>query len=136
MGYSCELEVGALTESDKEFLSEIAAKRQSGAAPKKPLVFVSLGTQARQPAYFNEDVVDALGLLDVTVVLQLCSGTTMTAEELAWWREKVPMNFVVYSALKPHALMMHVLHEADLFVSHVGRNTLMEGISQGVPILA
>lgn len=42
----------------------------------------------------------------------------------------------MYAALQTQAVIMHILREADICVSHVGRNTLMEGISQGVPIIA
>merc|ERR1712083_1041104 len=73
---------------------------------------------------------------DITVVLQLSSGTQVTDEEFESWRRRAPGNFVLYAACKPHACLMHLLREADLFISHVGRNSLMEAISQGTPILA
>jgi spore coat polysaccharide biosynthesis predicted glycosyltransferase SpsG len=133
--YSAELESGTLRKEDRDFLAEIEANRLSSGSNRK-LVFISLGTQAQQPRYFNEYVMDALRDSNVTVVLQLSSGAQVTDEEFESWRRRAPGNFVLYAACKPHACLMHLLREADLFISHVGRNSLMEAISQGTPILA
>jgi hypothetical protein len=133
--YSAELESGTLRKEDRDFLDDIKANRLSLDSNRK-LVFISLGTQAQQPRYFNEYVMDALGGSNITVVLQLSSGTQVTDEEFESWRRRAPSNFVIYAACKPHACLMHLLREADLFISHVGRNSLMEAISQGTPMLA
>jgi len=132
--YSAELESGTLRKEDRDLLAEIKANRSSPGSNRK-LVFISLRTQAQQPRYFNEYVMDALGYSNITVVFQLSSRTQVTDEEFESWRRRAPEDFS-FAACKPHACLMHLLREADLFISHVGRNSLMEAISQGTPILA
>ncbi|MBI1353696.1 MAG: hypothetical protein GC160_05065 [Acidobacteria bacterium] len=88
-----------------------------------PLVYISLGTLFNDRPDLFQLCFDALGELDVQVIL---SQGKAGAASTAW---KAPANFLIRS----YVPQLAILERADAFVTHAGIGSASEALSRGVP---
>ncbi len=94
------------------------------AADGRPRIFVSLGTVAWEQADFYRAVFAALASRDWQAVVS--TGRTDLATI-----GPVPSNVIA----RPHVPQLAVLRQTDVFVTHGGMNSTMEGLRLGVPLV-
>ena len=90
---------------------------------ERPLVYVSMGTVVRGKPAFYHRCVEALGSMDVDVVLSVGTEENVTALG--------PLPGNVRAA--PRIDQLAVLAQADAFLTHCGMNSASEAIWCGVP---
>jgi len=90
----------------------------------RPRIFVSLGTVAWEQADFYRAVFAALAQRDWQAVVS--TGRTDPASI-----GPVPANVIA----RPHVPQIAVLRQTDVFVTHGGMNSTMEGLRLGVPLV-
>ena len=100
-------------------LPEIPAREEK----ERPLVYVSLGTVVWGKPAFYRRCVEALGGMDVAIVLSVGTEENVTALGL------LPAH--VQAAVRVDQLA--VLAQADVFLTHCGMNSASESIWCGVP---
>lgn len=93
--------------------------------PNQKLIYISMGTVFNNVRSFYQLCFEALGSMDMRVVLS--TGSQIELDHFA----KIPSNFTVL----PYAPQLQILQEADLFVSHGGMNSVNEALFYGVPLL-
>ena len=91
----------------------------------KPTLYISLGTAFNDKTEFYNMCFKAFANTDWQVVQSI--GNRLSVEKF----DPVPDNFVV----APYVPQLDVLKRADLFVTHGGMNSVMEGLSYGVPLV-
>ena len=91
----------------------------------KPTLYISLGTAFNDKTEFYNMCFKAFANTDWQVVQSI--GNRPSVEKL----DPVPDNFVV----APYVPQLDVLKRADIFVTHGGMNSVMEGLSYGVPLV-
>jgi MGT family glycosyltransferase len=92
---------------------------------KRPLLYISLGTAFNNQVDFYNMCFDAFAQSGWQVVLAF--GTRIDPAAL----KEPPANFLI----APHVPQLEVLSQADLFISHGGMNSTMEGLWFGVPLV-
>ncbi|MFE0171791.1 macrolide family glycosyltransferase [Streptomyces sp. NPDC059002] len=115
---------------DFHFVGPCLARRASEgdwrrAHPERPLVLVSLGTIHNGDLSFYQRCVDAFADAACDVVMAV--GSQVDADRLVG----VPSHMEI----RRHVPQLHVLREADLFVTHAGMGSVMEALSFGVPMV-
>lgn len=95
-------------------------------ADGRPLVYMSLGTQAYHRPQWFELVFDAVRGTDLALLAAV--GDEVQAQML---RPSQPANV----RCEPFVSQLDVLASASAFISHGGANSVMEGLSAGVPLL-
>lgn len=90
----------------------------------RPLVYASLGTLQNRLRHVFAAILEACSTPDVQVVLAL-------GRPEAVWDGPVPPNAVVV----PFAPQLKLLDRAHLLVTHAGLNTVLEGLTRGLPML-
>jgi MGT family glycosyltransferase len=90
----------------------------------RPLVLVGFSSTFQDHTAVLQRVLDALGSLDVRVLLT--TGVAVAPEELT-----APANAVVVR----HAPHVKVMPEATLVVTHGGHGTVIRALAQGLPLL-
>ncbi|HEX6097717.1 MAG TPA: glycosyltransferase [Thermoanaerobaculia bacterium] len=90
----------------------------------RPLVYASLGTMQNRLQPVFRAILDACAELPVQVVLSLGNAE-------ATWDGPVPANAIVVG----FAPQLSLLDRASLLITHAGLNTVLEGLSRGLPML-
>ncbi len=90
----------------------------------RPLVYVSLGTLAVGSRQFFQNVFAAMGDLPVQVIVSTGRQTELNGLS-------IPDNVT----LRPHVAQLEILKCAAVFITHVGLNSVHEGLYFGVPLL-
>jgi MGT family glycosyltransferase len=91
----------------------------------RPLVYISLGTiLTDRPAFFR-NCLQALGKMDVQVVMSI--GSKMDHAALG----EVPSNCM----LVEYVPQLEILERTSVFVTHGGMNSVSEGLYYGVPLV-
>ncbi len=91
----------------------------------KPTLYISLGTAFNDKTEFYNMCFKAFADTEWQVVQSI--GNRAKIEHL----DPVPSNFLV----APYVPQLDVLKRADIFVTHGGMNSVMEGLSNGVPLV-
>ena len=91
----------------------------------KPLIYASLGTLQNQFLWIFEKIAEACTNLDVQLVISLGGGTDSDS------LPELPGNLVV-----GYAPQLELLQRATLTITHAGLNTVLESLSNGVPMVA
>ena len=91
----------------------------------RPLVYASLGTMQNRLHPVFRAILDACAELPVQVVLSLGNA------DAAWDDGPLPPNAI----LVPFAPQLSLLDRASLLITHAGLNTVLEGLSRGLPML-
>lgn len=91
----------------------------------KPTLYISLGTAFNDKSEFYNMCFSAFADTEWQVVQSI--GNRTKIEQL----DPVPNNFI----LAPHVPQLDVLKRSDIFVTHGGMNSVMEGLSIGVPLV-
>lgn len=89
----------------------------------RPLVYASLGTTVNRQRVLRA-ILDGCAELPVQVVLSLGQKETT-------WDFPAPANAIV----APFVPQLTLLDRASLFITHAGMNSVLEGLSHGVPML-
>ncbi|MBP2471266.1 demethyllactenocin mycarosyltransferase [Crossiella equi] len=92
----------------------------------RPRVFISLGTAYNHRPEFYRACLEAFAGLAIHVVLAL--GDRVCREALG----PVPANVELHESVP----QLSVLEQVDLFITHAGMGSTMEGLHLGVPLLA
>ena len=92
---------------------------------KKPLVFISLGTNFNRRADFYKECFEAFNHSDKQVVLSV--GSKIDLAELG----EIPGNFII----RRFVPQLEILKRAGLFITHGGLNSVSEGIYYEVPLI-
>jgi zeaxanthin glucosyltransferase len=95
-------------------------------AGTRPLAYCSFGTLQGSRLHLFERVAEACDRLGLSLVLTHCGR--LTPEQAA----NLPGAPMVHDLLPQEA----VLREADLVVTHAGFNTVMEALTEGLPMVA
>jgi MGT family glycosyltransferase len=90
----------------------------------RPLVLVGLSTSHQNQVPLLQRLCDALGVLDVEVLVT--TGPSIAPELLRPASNTTVLPFVAHD---------EVLPSADLLVTHAGHGTVMAGVAHGVPML-
>jgi MGT family glycosyltransferase len=90
-----------------------------------PLVYISLGTLARNPAFFLT-CFDAFSREPGRFVLSIGKQTDISG------LGDIPDNFLVRRSVP----QLQILKHADAFITHGGLNSVQESLIQGVPMIA
>ena len=93
--------------------------------PKKPLIYISLGTVVRGVVSFFKKCIEAFEGANVQVIMSV--GNSCEVERLG----HLPDNFQVY----PTVPQVSVLKRASVFVTHGGMNSVSEALVCGVPMV-
>ena len=93
--------------------------------PKRPLIYISMGTVINERPGFYRTCMQALGDLDADIILSC--GNAVDPSSL----EPLPENFRVF----PSVDQKDVLSGASLFLSHCGMNSVSESLFFGVPLI-
>ncbi|MFN8549856.1 MAG: macrolide family glycosyltransferase [Candidatus Obscuribacterales bacterium] len=91
----------------------------------KPTLYISLGTAFNDKTEFYNMCFNAFADTEWQVVQSI--GNRLKIEQL----DSVPNNFIV----APYVPQLDVLKRADIFLTHGGMNSVMEGLSNGVPLV-
>lgn len=91
----------------------------------KPLIYISLGTIANKAVSFYKKCIAAFKNKNVTVIMSV--GERINCNRLG----KISDNILLY----PYVPQLEVLHNADLFITHGGMNSISEALYFGVPML-
>ncbi|MBS1952560.1 MAG: glycosyl transferase [Cyanobacteria bacterium SZAS-4] len=91
----------------------------------KATLYISLGTAFNDKSEFYNMCFKAFGDTPWQVVQSI--GNRLKLEQL----DSVPKNFIV----APHVPQLDVLKRANVFVTHGGMNSVMEGLGNGVPLV-
>ncbi|RTL43651.1 MAG: glycosyl transferase [Candidatus Melainabacteria bacterium] len=91
----------------------------------KPTLYISLGTAFNGNSEFYNMCFKAFSDTKWQVVQSI--GNRLKLEQL----DPVPNNFIV----SPYVPQLDVLKRSDIFVTHGGMNSVMEGLSNGVPLV-
>lgn len=91
----------------------------------KPTLYISLGTAFNDKSDFYNMCFKAFADTEWQVVQSI--GNRSKIEQL----DPVPNNFII----APYVPQLDVLKRADIFVTHGGMNSVMEGLSNGVPLV-
>lgn len=91
----------------------------------KPTLYISLGTAFNDKSEFYNMCFKAFADTDWQVVQSI--GNRSKIEQL----DPVPNNFIV----APYVPQLDVLKRSDIFLTHGGMNSVMEGLSNGVPLV-
>jgi zeaxanthin glucosyltransferase len=107
------------------------ASRESIAFPYEqltgqPLIYASLGTLQNQLLWIFEMIAQACADMDVQLAIALGGGTNPAA------LSKLPGNPIVVG----YAPQLELLQRASLTITHAGLNTVLESLSNGVPMVA
>ncbi|WP_406690924.1 glycosyltransferase [Saccharopolyspora sp. ID03-671] len=97
----------------------------SPADPRRPLLYISLGTAFNQRPDFYRLCLEAFAGGDWQVAMSV--GSRIDLDELG----EVPANFDVRRSFPQPAVLRH----ASAFVSHAGMNSTMESLHHGVPLV-
>lgn len=122
---------GLLFSEDYKFVGPTVQHRKEHAdfdyssLNKRPLVYISLGTLARNPGFFRT-CFKAFGQEDGLFILSVGKQTEIS--ELG----AVPGNFIVRQSVP----QLGILQRADIFVTHGGLNSVHESLMHGVPMIA
>ncbi|HTI13490.1 MAG TPA: macrolide family glycosyltransferase [Dictyobacter sp.] len=92
---------------------------------ERPTLFISLGTSFNNRPEFYLSCFEAFGQSQWQVVLSI--GKTVQLAELG----PIPENFIVHS----YVPQLEVLKKTDIFITHGGMNSTMEGLTQGIPLI-
>lgn len=92
---------------------------------ERPLAYVSLGTVINDRPDFYEKCIDALGNLDVDVIISC--GKTTDIESFGILPENIKMF--------PYVNQLEVLSKADVFISHCGMNSVSESLYMATPVV-
>lgn len=103
--------------------SGASASRPS--APKRPLVYVALGTVLNNNVRFYRQCIRGLWELECDVLLSAGRNTDLSL------LGELPSNVSVF----PFVDQPKVLSQADVFVTHCGMNSVNESLFYGVPML-
>jgi MGT family glycosyltransferase len=90
-----------------------------------PLLYISLGTVINNQPDFYQHCFEAFGDQPWQVVLSI--GKTIDVTQLG----SVPDNFL----LSPYVPQLEILPRAQIFVTHGGANSVMEGLYYGIPMI-
>jgi MGT family glycosyltransferase len=90
-----------------------------------PLVYISLGTIAQNPDFIRQ-CFEIFGGENGQFILS--AGKSANIAELG----EVPDNFLVF----PYVPQLDVLQRVDAFITHGGLNSIHEGLTYGVPMVA
>ncbi|MCA9068893.1 MAG: glycosyltransferase [Planctomycetaceae bacterium] len=90
----------------------------------KPLLYASLGTLQNRIGHIFQTIVDACQGLELQLVLSIGGGDAGNLQNL-------PDSAIVVD----FAPQLELLRRADLAITHAGMNTVMEALSQGVPLI-
>jgi MGT family glycosyltransferase len=90
-----------------------------------PLVYISLGTIAQNPEFIRQ-CFEIFGGEKGQFILS--AGKSANIAELG----KIPDNFLVF----PYVPQLDVLQRVDAFITHGGLNSIHEGLTYGVPMVA
>lgn len=91
----------------------------------KPTLYISLGTAFNDKSEFYNMCFKAFADTQWQVVQSI--GNRLKVEQL----DPVPNNFIVAS----YVPQLDVLKRSEIFVTHGGMNSVMEGLSNGVPLV-
>lgn len=120
--------VGSLGADRPERFVEFPWDRLDG----RPLIFASVGTvKNRHNASILRTIAAACRGLDAQLVLALGKWNEQRGAEFGSAGDVDPTTIVV-----DYAPQMALLRKAALLITHAGQNTVMEAISQGVPMVA
>ncbi len=114
--------VGPLRRSGSNAVSEFPWERLDG----RPLIYASLGTLQNRREQMFRCFAEACAALPVQLVLTHGGGLSASASL------SLPGNPVVV----PYAPQLEVLAKAALTLTHAGLNTVLDSLSQGVPLVA
>ncbi|UCH94320.1 MAG: glycosyl transferase family 1 [Candidatus Aminicenantes bacterium] len=92
---------------------------------KKPMIFISLGTNFNRRVDFYKECFEAFKTTDKQVVLSV--GNRIDLAELG----DIPGNFII----KRFVPQLEILKRAALFITHGGLNSVSEGIYYNVPLI-
>ncbi|MBY7142637.1 hypothetical protein KFZ56_06000 [Virgibacillus sp. NKC19-3] len=90
-----------------------------------PIIYISLGTLVNTSKSFFQMCITAFQEQPVSVIISI--GNAIKKESLG----KIPNNIHIYT----YVPQLEVLHQADLFITHGGMNSVNEAIFYGVPML-
>ena len=93
---------------------------------ERPLIYASLGTLQNRKKEIFQCIAEACSGLDAQLVLS--HGGGMNQEE----SKKLPGNPLVV----PYAPQVELLAKASLCITHAGLNTVLDSLSNGVPMVA
>lgn len=93
----------------------------------RPLVYASLGTLQNGVESIFREIVEACSGLGVQLVLSL-GGSGIALEQIQATDRR--------ALIVPFAPQLELLRRASLCITHAGLNTVLEALSQGVPIVA
>ncbi|MFC7340284.1 macrolide family glycosyltransferase [Saccharopolyspora griseoalba] len=96
------------------------------ADPRRPLLFISLGTAFNERPDFYRSCLRAFGGTQWQVAMSV--GTRVDVDALG----EIPENFDVRPSFPQPAVLRH----ASAFVSHAGMNSTMESLNCAVPLVA
>ncbi|MED2979747.1 glycosyltransferase [Bacillus swezeyi] len=92
----------------------------------RPVMLISLGTAFNAWPEFYQMCIEAFRGTKWQVVMAV--GTTIDPDRF----EDIPENFSIHQ----HVPQLEILEKAQLFITHGGMNSTMEGLNAGVPLVA
>lgn len=92
----------------------------------QPLIYASLGTVQNRLLWIFHDIAQACAEIDIQLVISLGGSTEPEA------LPEMPGNPLVVE----YAPQLALLQKATLTITHAGMNTVLESLSNGVPIVA
>ena len=113
---------GPLHEGEARFPIPFPWERLTG----EPLIYASMGTMLNGSEHAFRMIIDAASGADRQLVLSV--GQHMDASQLS----PMPSNTIVVN----QAPQLDVLKKATLCITHAGLNTVLESLTQGVPLVA
>jgi len=92
---------------------------------RRPLIYASLGTLQNRPVHLYQTILDATSELPFQIVLTL-------GREDGPRPERVPANAKVLG----YGPQLALLKRASMVITHAGLNTVLEALTQGLPMVA
>lgn len=92
----------------------------------KPLIYASLGTLQNRKSQLFGQFCEACASLPVQLIVSHANGLS----------EKEISNFAGNPIVVPYAPQLKILAQAQLTLTHAGLNTVLDSLSEGVPLVA